>query len=370
MKSRYERSRRITLWSAFAALWCTAGPLVADVDLLLTVRSPTGEPTVLEPGDTLLVDLIAQADPEEPFTVLEAIIVYDPAYITLTGYDDDNSGYAGGWGISGFRPNPDGLNDVIGDGDALYTASARLGVPAVASPDPGLVVTTLVFVIADGPPPPQTPGDGTEIAFLPTYGSYSQTIVKNIFTPVTGDISDVAIVHVLCSANDDDEDLICDEMDNCPQSPNPDQADFDEDGFGDACDNCPEDYNPDQADFDQDNLGDVCDPCPYDPDNDADEDGHCADEDNCPEDYNPDQADDDGDGAGDVCDVCPLSYNETQVVGDVDGNGVLELLDLSPFVDVLLGLDADPARVGASDVNCDGVANGLDVQSMVERLLE
>lgn len=316
----------MVLWTACVALLCAAGPLSADVDLLLTVRSPMGDPTVLVPGDTLLVDLIAQADPQEPFTVLDAIIVYDPAYLTLTDCDDSNSGYAGGWGISGFRPNPDGLNDDISDGDAIYTASARIGVPAVAVPDPGLVVTTLVFVIAEGPPPPQTPADGTTIAFLPTYGSYSQTIVKNIFTPVTGDISDLAIVHVLCSPNDDDEDLICDEMDNCPQDSNPDQADDDEDGAGDACDNCPEDSNPDQAD-------------------------------------------DDGDGAGDACDICPTSYNATQVVGDVDGNGLLELADVPTFVNVLLGLDADPAHVGASDVNCDDVADGLDVQSMVDALL-
>ena len=63
--------------------------------------------------------------------------------------------------------------------------------------------------------------------------------------------------------------------DNCPLTPNEDQADTDGSGLGDACndfidedndefeeefDNCPVDFNPDQADFDGDGVGDVCDP--------------------------------------------------------------------------------------------------------------
>lgn len=52
-------------------------------------------------------------------------------------------------------------------------------------------------------------------------------------------------------------------QDNCPLTPNPDQADRDEDqrdNRGDACDNCPYKYNPRQEDTDGDGQGDICDP--------------------------------------------------------------------------------------------------------------
>ena len=57
---------------------------------------------------------------------------------------------------------------------------------------------------------------------------------------------------------DNDGDGVFDRWDNCPDSPNPDQADSDDDDLGDACDNCPDEPNPDQADSDDDGLGDAC----------------------------------------------------------------------------------------------------------------
>ena len=50
--------------------------------------------------------------------------------------------------------------------------------------------------------------------------------------------------------NDLDCDGIPDSTDNCPNTPNSDQADPDNDGVGDVCDNCPAVPNPDQADAD------------------------------------------------------------------------------------------------------------------------
>ena len=81
---------------------------------------------------------------------------------------------------------------------------------------------------------------------------------------------------------DADGDGVVNSLDNCPNTPNPDQADADSDGVGDVCDNCPANANHDQADADGDGKGDVCDNCPNAP--------------------NPDQADWDGDGIGDACD--------------------------------------------------------------------
>jgi len=58
---------------------------------------------------------------------------------------------------------------------------------------------------------------------------------------------------------DSDGDRVPDEQDNCPHTPNPDQADTDLDDVGDVCDNCPDIPNADQVDSDGDGLGDACD---------------------------------------------------------------------------------------------------------------
>ncbi|MHB8634816.1 MAG: thrombospondin type 3 repeat-containing protein, partial [Thermoplasmatota archaeon] len=127
-------------------------------------------------------------------------------------------------------------------------------------------------------------------------------------------------------------DGICDAADNCPGLPNHDQRDTLGNGIGDACraathrtpprpprreqplasdldgdgipdpaDNCPVTPNRDQADLDGDGIGDVCD-------NDMDGDGipnwapgPTAILDNCPRVPNPDQRDSVGDGVGDAC---------------------------------------------------------------------
>lgn len=73
-------------------------------------------------------------------------------------------------------------------------------------------------------------------------------------------------------------------------------VDGDGDGVADASDNCPTTPNANQADQDGDNVGDVCDP-------DVDGDGVANASDNCPATANPDQADFDRDGIGDACDT-------------------------------------------------------------------
>jgi len=62
---------------------------------------------------------------------------------------------------------------------------------------------------------------------------------------------------------DTDNDGVPDASDNCPSTPNPDQADSDGDGVGDVCDNCPAAFNPDQRDTNGDGVGDVCTPFQY-----------------------------------------------------------------------------------------------------------
>jgi gliding motility-associated-like protein len=93
---------------------------------------------------------------------------------------------------------------------------------------------------------------------------------------------------------------------------NPLIIDTDGDGIADNRDNCPLTPNANQADNDQDGKGDICD-------NDDDNDGVLDTIDNCPINANSDQADRDRDGKGDVCDT--LEINVSQAITP-NGDGV------------------------------------------------
>ena len=81
--------------------------------------------------------------------------------------------------------------------------------------------------------------------------------------------------------------------------------DSDNDGIADNIDNCPNDANTNQADNDNDGLGNVCDSTPDGTIVDTDGDGIADDVDNCPSIANADQADNDNDGLGNACDSTP-----------------------------------------------------------------
>jgi uncharacterized protein (TIGR03382 family) len=145
-------------------------------------------------------------------------------------------------------------------------------------------------------------------------------------------------------ADDYDEDGIEDDFDNCPFSPNRDQADRDGDSVGDACDNCAATANEAQLDSDGDHMGDACDP-------DIDGDNVLNLSDNCPQVRNPTQRDTDQDEMGDACDA------------DIDNDGWENIVDNCPFVSNPSQLDTDPNHFGDacnSDQDNDGVQDFVD----------
>lgn len=54
-----------------------------------------------------------------------------------------------------------------------------------------------------------------------------------------------------------------------------------------------------------------------------------------------------------------------QLVGDIDGDGDVDVQDVSFFSDVLLNIETMPIRVYRADLNGDGWRNGIDVAPMV-----
>lgn len=170
-----------------------------------------------------------------------------------------------------------------------------------------------------------------------TYGAFSSEPSPNgsrINMGAYGNTAEASKTYV-----DTDGDGVADNLDNCADDSNADQADADSDGDGDVCDNCTSTSNADQANSDSDSYGDACD--------------------NCASDDNEDQLDTDSDGDGNVCDTdddddgvldaapdnCPLVANADQVDTDIDGTG-------DACTD-----DNDGDGINDDEDNCENVSN-------------
>jgi hypothetical protein len=101
---------------------------------------------VVNVGSTVNVGLYAVADDgvDEVISVMDVILMWDPAFLDLLGVDN-NGPYT--WQSSGFpSAAPGGLNPDHSDGDALYTARSQFfPAPSAMATAAGLLVTTMQF---------------------------------------------------------------------------------------------------------------------------------------------------------------------------------------------------------------------------------
>ena len=152
----------------------------------------------------------------------------------------------------------------------------------------------------------------------------TETTYPHIDTDTLCGVTDSFSYFAILVSPDSDNDGVDNADDNCPITPNEDQADADGDGTGDACeldddgdsiindlDLCPALQTLENGDIDEDGVGDPCD-------DDKDGDTVLNEDDNCPTIHNEGQADFDGDGEGDACDR------------DDDGDNVIDELDKCP----------------------------------------
>ena len=192
----------------------------------------------------------------------------------------------------------------------------------------------------------------------------AQNIITNTF--ISQGIQAISFAAI----TDIDADGIDDAIDNCPSTPNADQADTDGDGIGDVCDNCINTSNATQLDTDGDGIGNDCD-------TDDDGDGVPDTSDAFPLDSS-ESSDADGDGVGDTADTdkdddgvldtsdnCPLTANASQL--DTDGDGTGDACDpdddndgISDIIELQCGTDPLDASDTPIDTDSDGTVDCLD----------
>jgi len=200
-----------------------------------------------------------------------------------------------------------------------------------------------------------TQGTGQYVATF----SFAKGAYKNSASqahPTTTGIGKLAINRD-CPA-DADNDTVPDDVDNCPNTPNPNQEDADTDGLGNVCDNCPATSNPSQTNSDADSYGNACDNCPTttnqdQADTDADGVGNVCD--NCPAASNPSQTNSDADSYGNACDNCPTTTNQDQA--DTDADGVGNVCDNCPAASNPSQTNSDADSYGDACDNCPTTTN-------------
>jgi len=79
----------------------------------------------------------------------------------------------------------------------------------------------------------------------------------------------------------------------------------------------------------------------------------------------------DGNGVPDLCELATRDANSNgaldacELIGDLDGDGVIGTGDIFAFVDVLLRIDLNPSHIVRADLNGDDLADGDDIEPFI-----
>ena len=197
-------------------------PVVLDADLRLTKVVDDPAP---QTGDQVTFTItLANDGPADATNV--AVTDAVPAGLTFDSVTPSAGTYDSGTGVWT-------LASLAAGNDATLTIAATVT-------QAGTITNTAEVTASDQPDPDSTPGNGDA-------GEDDQASVTLVAAEPVADT---------------DADGVPDASDNCPATPNADQADADGDGVGDACDNCPDLANAGQQDTDGDGVGDACQSCP------------------------------------------------------------------------------------------------------------
>lgn len=176
-----------------------AVPAAADVDLSL---HPVEDPVAV--GQTVAITLTAtnHSDEVQQVGAIDVILHWNPDKLGPIAVNN-NGPYS--WIVSGFLPDPDGINAAFDDGDALYTALASASSPASIPAHGQLIVTTFEFEAIAA-------AEDTPIDIVAEQGQFAKTRVLAPNPPqldVLGTFEGASVTLAACGTADfnSDEDV-------------------------------------------------------------------------------------------------------------------------------------------------------------------
>ena len=179
--------KRLSLTLA-ASLTCAMNPPVA-ADEIDFAFSPGIQSVVVDEIVEVQIIIASDGFDPQPFDALDAIFLWDPEVLEFI--EADQSDAEAVFFLSGFLSDPDGINDDVTDGDALFTALVPPGETVDAPPAPDdLIVTTLRFQALQ-----ET--DSTVISYAAQTGDFGHTRALLAGFDKTGDVSAITKIVVL-----------------------------------------------------------------------------------------------------------------------------------------------------------------------------
>lgn len=169
--------RVLFLLAATALSTPVASAQLVDISLRTRVCTAVGSTARLD------IFLTSQGPGSAAFGAVDVVLAWNPSELELLGFDNSEAAYS--WLLSGFFPDPDGINADLLDGDALFTALAQPTTAALAPLAPGMRVTSLTFRPLVSLP------NGSPVSIVPSLGMFGRSRVLSFFVPgleITGNL--------------------------------------------------------------------------------------------------------------------------------------------------------------------------------------